>query len=48
MQIALCPSSALVDKLFHNPMTLRLNVVGSAKDVDFANITDNMRLFGDK
>jgi len=41
-------SSTLVDKLFHNPMTLQLNVVGSAKDVDFANVTDNMRLFGDK
>ncbi len=40
--------SALVDKLFHNPMTLQLNVVGSAKNVDFALITSNMRLFGDK
>jgi len=29
-------------------MTLQLNVVGSAKNVDFANVTDNMRLFGDK
>jgi hypothetical protein len=37
----------LVDKLFHKPMTLQLNVVGSVRDVDFANITDNMRLFGD-
>ena len=40
--------SALVDKLFKNPMTLQLNVVGTAKNVDFAQITDNMRLFGDK
>ncbi len=40
--------SALVDKLFKNPMTLQLNVVGSGKDVDFANITANMRLLGDK
>ena len=39
--------AALVDKLFKNPMTLQLNVIGSARDVDFANITDNMRLFGD-
>ena len=37
----------LVDKLFHKPMTLRLNVVGTAKNVDLASITDNMRLFGD-
>jgi hypothetical protein len=40
--------SSLVDKLFKNPMTLHLNVVGTAKNVDFASITDNMRLFGDK
>lgn len=39
--------SGLVDKLFHNPMTLQLNVVGTAKNVDFAHVTDNMRLFGD-
>src|ERR1700731_2437318 len=39
--------SALVDKLFKNPMTLQLNVVGTAKNVDFASITDNMRFFGD-
>ena len=39
--------AALVDKLFKNPMTLQLNVVGAAKNVDFATITDNMRLFGD-
>ncbi len=40
-------SPTLVDKLFHKPMTLQLNVVGSAKNVDFASITDNMRLFAD-
>lgn len=40
--------STLVDNLFHNPMTLQLNVVGTAKDVDSASITSNMRLFGDK
>jgi len=40
-------SSTLVDKLFKNPMTLQLNVVGSVKRVDFATITTNMRLFGD-
>jgi hypothetical protein len=39
--------SSLVDKLFKNPMTLQLNVVGTAKNVDSVNITDNMRLFGD-
>jgi hypothetical protein len=41
-------ASTLVDKLFSKPMTLQLNVVGTAKDVDFASVTDNMRLFGDK
>jgi hypothetical protein len=40
--------STLVDNLFHNRMTLQLNVVGTAKDVDSASITSNMRLFGDK
>ncbi|HEY6071190.1 MAG TPA: hypothetical protein VIU85_07445 [Chthoniobacterales bacterium] len=40
--------SSLVDKLFKNPMTLQMNVVGSARNVDFANITANMRLLGDK
>lgn len=40
--------SALVDKLFHNPMTLQVNIVGSARDVDLATITGNLRLFGDK
>ncbi len=40
--------SALVDKLFNKPMTLQLNVVGTAKNVDFASVTGNMRLFGDK
>jgi hypothetical protein len=38
----------LVDKLFHNPMTIQLNVVGSVKNVDSASITPNMRLLGDK
>ena len=38
---------ALVDRLFHNPMTLQLNITGTAKNVDSANITSNMRLFGD-
>ena len=38
----------LVDQLFHNPMTLKVNIVGSAKNVDFATITGNLRLFGDK
>ena len=38
----------LVDRLFHNPMTLQLNVVGSVKNVDSASITSNMRLFGDQ
>jgi hypothetical protein len=37
----------LVDKLFSKPMTLQLNVVGTAKNVDFASVTANMRLFGD-
>jgi hypothetical protein len=40
-------SQTLVDKLFNKPMTIQLNVVGSVKRVDFANITTNMRLFGD-
>lgn len=40
--------SALVDKLFKNPMTLQLNIIGTAKNVDVASITGNMRLFGDK
>jgi hypothetical protein len=40
-------SQMLVDRLFHNPMTLQLNVVGSAKNVDSASITSNMRLLGD-
>lgn len=40
-------SQTVVDKLFKNPMTLQLNVVGTAKRVDFASITSNMRLFGD-
>lgn len=40
-------SQTVVDKLFKNPMTLQLNVVGTVKLVDFATITTNMRLFGD-
>ena len=40
--------SMLVDKLFKNPMTLQLNVTGTAKNVDFADVTANMRLLGDK
>jgi hypothetical protein len=40
-------SSSLVDKLFNKPMTLQLSAVGTAKNVDFAQITANMRLFGD-
>jgi hypothetical protein len=39
--------SQLVDRLFHNAMTLQLNVIGTAKNVDSASITSNMRLFGD-
>ena len=39
--------SVLIDKLFNKPMTLQLNVVGTAKNVDLASITTNMRLFGD-
>jgi hypothetical protein len=39
--------AALIDKLFKNPMTLQLNVVGTSSNVDSASITDNMRLFGD-
>ena len=40
-------SSSLVDKLFNKPVTLQLNAVGTAKNVDFAQITVNMRLCGD-
>lgn len=40
-------SQMVVDKLFKNPMTIQMDVVGSAKRVDFAQITTNMRLFGD-
>ena len=39
--------SSLVDNLFKNPMTLQMNVIGTAQYVDFAQITTNMRLFGD-
>lgn len=40
--------SALVDNLFHNPMTLQMNVIGTAKNVDSASVTANMRLLSDK
>jgi hypothetical protein len=40
--------SGLINDLFHNPMTLQLNVIGTAKNVESASITSNMRLFGDK
>lgn len=40
-------SPTLVDNLFRNPMTIQLNVFGTAKRVDFAQIITNMRLFGD-
>ncbi len=40
--------SALADDLFHHPMTLQLNVIGTAKNVDSASITSNIRLFADK
>jgi hypothetical protein len=40
-------SAALVDKLFKNPMTLQLNVIGTVKRVDFVSMNTNMRLFGD-
>jgi hypothetical protein len=41
-------SQTVVDNLFSNPMTIQMNVRGTAKDVDSASITTNMRLFGDK
>ena len=40
-------SQTVVDKLFKSAMTIRLNVIGTVKLVDFASITTNMRLFGD-
>jgi hypothetical protein len=40
-------TTATVDALFAGPMTVQLDISGSAKLVDFASITCNMRLFGD-
>ncbi len=38
---------SVVDNLFKNPMTIRMDVTGTAKFVTDATITCNMRLFGD-
>jgi hypothetical protein len=38
---------ATVDAMFAGPMTVRMNVSGGAMLCDFANVTTNMRLFGD-
>ena len=40
-------SPAVVDAMFTGPMTIRLNVVGSARYCTEVSITGNMRLFGD-
>ena len=40
-------TNATVDALFAGPMTVRLDITGSAKMVTDATITCNMRLFGD-
>jgi hypothetical protein len=40
-------SQSVVDQLFKNPMTIRMDVTGTAKFVTEASITCNMRLFGD-
>ena len=40
-------SSAIVDALFVGPMTVQMDIFGSAKLVTDASITVNMRLFGD-
>ena len=37
----------VVDNLFKNPMTIRMDVTGTAKLTTDARITCNMRLFGD-
>lgn len=37
----------VVDNLFKNPMTLRMNVTLTAQLVTDASLTCNMRLFGD-
>lgn len=47
MQALLGLTPAAVDALFTGPMTVRLDISGAAKLVDFASITCNMRLFGD-
>jgi hypothetical protein len=39
--------TAVVDAMFIGPMTIRMSVTGSARLIDFADITGNMRLFGD-
>jgi hypothetical protein len=40
-------SPTVVDALFASAMTIRMNVTGSARLVTDANVTCNMRLFGD-
>jgi hypothetical protein len=40
-------SQHVVDDLFKNPMTIRMDVTGTAKFVTDASVTCNMRLFGD-
>ena len=40
-------SASVVDDLFKSSMTIKMNVEGSARLVTDANITCNMRLFGD-
>ena len=40
-------SQTVVDDLFKSAMTIRMNVRGSDRYVNFASITCNMRLFGD-
>lgn len=41
-------SQSVVDAVFAGPMTIRLNIAGSARYVTDATITGNMRLFGDR
>lgn len=40
-------SPAVVDALFNGPMTIRMNISGSARLVTDASVTGNVRLFGD-
>jgi hypothetical protein len=40
-------SQTVVDNLFASAMTIRMNVTGSARFLTDANVTCNMRLFGD-